>query len=702
VETSIVTYALILILPLAAFIIQMLVGRRLPRGGDWVVLTAIFAAFVLSFGVFWRALSGGAFANGPWTWTFRDWLRTPTPQASWTLPMGILVDNVTAMMLVVVTGCSALIFLFSTGYMAGHPRYSRFFGYLALFAFSMLVLVLADNLLALYVGWELVGVSSYLLIGFLHDRALVPPDISPGSASKKAFITTRIGDVGFFLGILAVFAVTGQLGYGNVFQSIGDGAFMGRPWLLTLVGLLLFCGAIGKSAQFPLHVWLPDAMAGPTPVSALIHAATMVAAGVYMVGRLYPIFTPDALVVIAYVGAITAFFAATIAVVMTDVKRVLAYSTISQLGYMMFGLGVGAYGAGLFHLMTHAFFKALLFLASGSVIHAMEHGLGRVGRHWNPDTGEDDPQDMRNMGGLRHAMPITFATMGVATLAICGVPFTSGFLSKDMILGGAVAFGFIEHPQHFLIPLLGLAAAALTAFYMFRLMFMTFFGEFRKEREVEHGLRESPASMTVPLVVLAIFSVWIWYTFDPSAAFREVWTAEFIVKPLPATGTLADVASNEAFAHAAHTAHIPAMLLSLLAAGAGILLAWRKYRRGTISLEAWRTSDSRLYRVLANKYYVDEAYEHTAVAATLVVSRAAAWFDKVIIDGLVNAVARLQVGISWLAGRADKFGVDGAVNLLADAVRAMGNGVRQVQTGRIQNYIVFAMMGIIILFLIIR
>ena len=700
-ETSIATYALILLLPLAGFVVQMFVGKRLPRGGDWLVLTAIAVPLVLSLGVFFRALGGGAFTEGPFVWNVSDWLRTASlAPTGWTLAVGIQVDNVTAMMLVVVAGCSSLIFLFSTGYMAGHPRYSRFFGYLSLFAFSMLLLVLGNNLLVLYVGWELVGLSSYLLIGFLFEERVVPPDINPSAASKKAFIVNRVGDVGFFLGILTIFLVTGKLGYAEVFASVSGGAFGQNTWLLTLAGILLFCGAIGKSAQFPLHVWLPDAMAGPTPVSALIHAATMVAAGVYMVGRLFPLFTPDALLVIAYVGAITAFFAASIALVMTDIKRVLAYSTVSQLGYMIFGLGVGAYSAGLFHLMTHAFFKALLFLASGSVIHATHHALHHAHLEWNPDTGENDAQDMRNMGGLWKAMPVTFVTMAMATLAISGVPFTSGFLSKDMILGGAYAFGFIQHPQHFLIPLLGFLAAGMTAFYMFRLLFMTFLGKPAKGEEFGHHAHESPWNMTVPLVGLAAFTLWFWYNLDPTTLVGYGWVGRFLAKPATLVGS--SEASEMVLSHATHEAHLPGMLLSLLFAGGGIALAWWKHTNGTVSLEAWRLSGSRLYRLLANKYYVDEFYQETVIVLTMTVSRISGWFDAVIIDGIVNGAASVQVAFSWVSGKIDKFGVDGLVNLLADFVRTTGDEVRQMQTGRIQNYLVFAVMGVIVLFLVIR
>ena len=387
---------LIPILPLAAFAVQAFFGRRLPRGGDWVPLAAIGLALILSLRLFAQSISAydphWQLPLDPWVWLDLNVTR---------ISVGLLVDNITVIMLVVVTLVSGLVHLYSVGYMHGDPRYSRFFGFLAIFSFSMLGLVLVDNFLLLYVFWELVGLSSYLLIGFWYEKP------SAASACKKAFLVNRVGDLGFFVGIMIVFWHLGVFDYDSVYEGVAEGKLGG--WWLTAAGLCLFCGAIGKSAQFPLHVWLPDAMEGPTPVSALIHAATMVAAGVYMVTRMFPILTPDALVVIAYIGAITAILGATIAVAQYDIKRVLAYSTISQLGYMIMGLGVGAYVAGFFHLMTHAAFKACLFLGSGSVIHAMHH----VYHH-----SDKDPQDMRNMGGLKAKMPMTFLTFLLATVAL--------------------------------------------------------------------------------------------------------------------------------------------------------------------------------------------------------------------------------------------------------------------------------------------
>ncbi|MDP6124161.1 MAG: NADH-quinone oxidoreductase subunit L [Candidatus Latescibacteria bacterium] len=674
---QVTTYLTILLLPLAAFLIQMFFGRRLPRGGDWISIAAVGVAFLLSLSVFFKVVLAG---DPGWSvgWRVDRWL----PLAGGTtFGAGILVDNLTSMMLVVVTLVSLLVHLFSVGYMAGDRDYSRFFGYLSVFSFSMLLLVLSDNLISLFAGWELVGLSSYLLIGFWLDTPMVSPDIVPAEACKKAFIVNRVGDLGFLIGILIIYSVTNQTKYGKVFEAVGLGELSGT--LLTVAGLCLFMGAIGKSAQFPLHVWLPDAMAGPTPVSALIHAATMVAAGVYMVGRLFPVMSPDALTVIAYVGGLTAIFAASIAVTMTDIKRVLAYSTASQLGYMVMGLGVGTFGAGLFHLMTHAWFKACLFLASGSVIHAMHHAL-----HHAHD--ESDPQDMRHMGGLKDRMPWTFRAMMLATLAISGVPFTSGFLSKDAILAGTLGFSW-EHPTHFLLPLFGFAAAALTAFYMFRLMFMTFFGEFKKGSEIKEHVHESPAVMTVPLIVLSSISLWIFYNWNPFSA--EGWFLHLIT--VPTVGTMTNLVSS----HGPGWLHYAALGLSLAVASAGIGLAWTKYKNGSISLEAWAAKDSGFYRLLANKYYIDEFYSKTAIRATLALSRIVAAFDKHVVDGVVNGVGVLTRAVSWLDGKFDNLVVDGLVNLTGTVVISVGDKVRQVQTGRIQQYVLVSVLGLVILVL---
>ncbi|MBD3162088.1 MAG: NADH-quinone oxidoreductase subunit L [Candidatus Eisenbacteria bacterium] len=678
---------LILLLPLAGFAIQMFFGTRLPRKGDWLSTGLIGISLVLGIVMFIRTL--GVFDAGYARQVHWPWIDI----GGFRVGMGILFDNLTAVMLMVVGIVSFLVHLFSIGYLHGDVRYSRYFGYLGIFSFSMLGLVLCDNLLALYVFWELVGLSSYLLIGHWFEKK------SASDAAKKAFLTTRIGDVGMFIGIMILYAKLGTFRFDEIFAAVADGEIGGS--LLTWAGVGLFCGAIGKSAQFPLHVWLPDAMEGPTPVSALIHAATMVAAGVYMVGRLFLLFTPEALLVIAYIGLITAVMAASIAIVQTDIKKALAYSTISQLGYMITALGVGGYTAGLFHLMTHAFFKALLFLGSGSVIHAVHS------------------QEMPDMGGLRKKMPVTFWTFLVATLAISGVPGLSGFFSKDMILGASLAFG-MEHSSHLIIFLLLLVTAGVTAFYMFRVVFLTFLGRPRDEERYAHA-HESPAVMTIPLTVLAVLAV--------GSAWGG-WFQALVVKPelgqyrtaavAPAVpggehgeahagehheavhdettipdalhadpeGHETHVAGGDHADHgAAHRAHQIAMITSILAAGLGILLAWLFYGRRLFSAETVRRRLAAVHLLLSKKYYFDEIYAVGVVGTTLWVSRAARAFDTHVVDGAVNGTAWRARGFSWFIGLFDNTVIDGMVNGVAGTVTAWGRQFRRIQTGKIQNYL---------------
>src|SRR5215470_7808293 len=455
-------------LPLAGALVNLAIGRRLGRRAHWVAVPAIGFAFVMALLAFLRVWRGEETFTGP----LFDWIVAGTFRA----PVTLQLDQLSAVMLLVVTGVGFLIHVYSIGYMLEDPDYPRFFTYLNLFVFSMVMLVLAGNFLLLYVFWEAVGLCSYLLIGFWYTRE------SAANAGKKAFIVNRVGDCGFALGIMLLWTTLGTLEYGDVFAKAPTLAI----GTATAISLLLFLGACGKSAQLPLHVWLPDAMEGPTPVSALIHAATMVTAGVYLVARAHALFERSgvALDVVAWVGVLTAVFAATIGLVQTDIKRVLAYSTVSQLGYMFIGVGVGAYAAGVFHLVTHAFFKALLFLGAGSVIHAL--------------SGE---QDLRKMGGLARKLPWTRNTMLIATLAISGIPPFSGFFSKDEILTGA------WNGHHYAIFALGLIGAGLTAFYMWRLVFLTFFGASRVDHEVAHHVHESPAVMTLPLGVLALLTI---------------------------------------------------------------------------------------------------------------------------------------------------------------------------------------------------
>src|SRR6202790_690387 len=471
--------------PLAGAALMLCIGRRLPNSAVNVACVgSVFLSMCFAFGAIWPLIARPV-AERVVSFTLFDWVPAGAMHTiagrllNFNVPWGSLMDPLTAVMLLVVTGVGFLIHVYSTGYMAHEGGYYRFFGYLNLFMFSMLTLVLANNLLLLFVGWEGVGLCSYLLIGFYFLRK------SASDAGKKAFIVNRIGDAGFVLGLLLLLNAIGTLRFTEIGPAIEAGGFTVGNGVMTAIALLLFVGATGKSAQIPLYLWLPDAMEGPTPVSALIHAATMVTAGVYMITRMNVVFqlAPVALAAVATVGAVTAIYAASMGLVQHDIKRVLAYSTVSQLGYMFLALGVGAFTAGIFHLMTHAFFKALLFLGSGSVIHAMG--------------GE---QDMRKMGALWGKIPITARTFLVATIAISGIPPLAGFVSKDAIL----AASFNARP---LLWAVGFVTAAMTAFYMFRLVFMTFFGESRVPHAVEHHIHESPRSMTVPLMILALLSV---------------------------------------------------------------------------------------------------------------------------------------------------------------------------------------------------
>ena len=725
--------SLILLCPLAAFAVFGLLGlanRRFPRQ-DYLSTAAMLIALACSFLLLREVV--------------------PTPEAhtvNWislgdvTFSMGFYLDSVTVIMLIVVTLVSSLVHIFSIGYMHGDPRYPRFFAYLSLFSFSMLFLVVSDNLLGIYIGWELVGLCSYLLIGFWFEKD------SAANACKKAFLTTRVGDVGMFIGMMMLFKQFKTLSlYGDgIFTRITNPEYFtadpaGIVWL-SIAGVLIFCGAIGKSAQMPLHTWLPDAMEGPTPVSALIHAATMVAAGVYLTARMFPILTETSSLVIAYVGGITALVAATIAIVRFDIKRVLAYSTISQLGYMMLAIGVGSYVAGLFHLTTHAFFKALLFLGSGSVIHAFHamHAHGHDDEHAHEHSedaetghvlGSEIPpdQDMRNMGGLRHKMPITFITMLIATLSISGVPFIfSGFWSKDAILAGvlgrAMEWGSVHH---YILFIMALSAAGITAFYMFRLIFMTFFGEPRNQ-EMHDMAHESPKSMTVPLIVLAILSF---------PVVNTLWFNKDYVKPPPQPhlhapqhaylapddtktggqsvvlslfGVSEAVAAEEEGGHDTHAddghhgpAHMIAMVLSIIVAGLGIFLSWLFYHRRTLSAESVATTFRPIYNLFWHKYYFDEFYDGVLVALTVWKSRLFAQFDGSVVDGIVNGVGTVTRDIlAAFVGFFDNRVVDGLVNRVAQVTWAVGGRIRRIQTGAIQTYLFVVLAGIVLLILIFR
>ena len=724
--------SLILLCPLAAFAIFGLLGlanKRFSRQ-DYLSTAAMLIALACSFLLLREVVPD------PESHTV-NWISL----GGVTFSMGFYLDSVTVIMLIVVTLVSSLVHIFSMGYMHGDPRYPRFFAYLSLFSFSMLFLVVSDNLLGIYIGWELVGLCSYLLIGFWFEKN------SAADACKKAFLTTRVGDVGMFIGMMMLFTKFQTLslyGEGGIFALATVQLNTGDMVWLSIAGVLIFCGAIGKSAQMPLHTWLPDAMEGPTPVSALIHAATMVAAGVYLTARMFPILTETSSLVIAYVGGITAIVAATIAIVRFDIKRVLAYSTISQLGYMMLAIGTGSYVAGLFHLTTHAFFKALLFLGSGSVIHAFhamrthahddehEHGEDHSSEHV---LGSEIPpdQDMRNMGGLRHKMPITFITMLIATLSISGVPFIfSGFWSKDAILGGvlerAMAWNSIHH---YLLFGMALLAAGITAFYMFRLIFMTFFGEPRNQ-EMHNIAHESPMSMTVPLLILAVLSL---------PVVNTLWFNKDYVKPPPQPhlhapqhaylspdsktggkgytvslfGVSEAVAAEEEGGHETdgtpaddgHHGHSPAhtiaMVLSICVAGLGIFLSWLFYHRRSLSAASVATTFRPIYNLFWHKYYFDEFYDGVLVALTVWQARLFAQFDGTVVDGIVNGVGFVTRDLlAAFTGAFDNRVVDGIVNRVAQVTWAVGGRIRRIQTGAIQTYLFVVLAGVVLLILIFR
>ncbi len=711
--TPLATLWLIPFLPLLGAIVNGLFGRALQqrygkRPVAWIACGVVFAAFLLSVHAYFRLLRTEPRLLGQTLWT---WFEIGALHVDF----AFMVDPLTAVMILVVTGVGFLIHVYSTGYMAHDAGHYRYFAYLNLFIFAMLTLVMGDNLLMLFIGWEGVGLCSYLLIGFWFT------DLQKAQAGMKAFIVNRVGDFGFIIGGFALFWALQRHGVATlnfselrqVVAVLAQDRIFGVD-LVTFVTLCFFVGATGKSAQIPLYVWLPDAMAGPTPVSALIHAATMVTAGVYMIGRLSFLYSlaPTTLHVVAAVGAATALFAASIGLVQNDIKKVLAYSTVSQLGYMFLGMGVAAYGAGIFHLMTHAFFKACLFLGSGSVIHAMH-----------------EEQDIRKMGGLRQWMPRTHWTFLISTLAIAGVPPLAGFFSKDEILWKAWSQG---SPALWAAGALG---AGMTAFYMFRLVFLTFYGTCRADHETQHHLHESPQSMTLPLVVLAVLACVGGWVGIP-AALRGGNQFEHFLAPVfappsgvvaghagaPAAGSHATTApavssyaaaehapASAASSHAdskAHGAHDPLeyllMALSVAIAAAGIALAYRMYLADPTLPGRLAAQARGVYQLLYNKYWVDEFYAATIIAGTRHASRILALFDSYVVDGIVNGTGYLTRGVSWIGGTIDRYIVDGLVNGVAAVIRLGGGGVSRLQTGVIQNYVLAVFGGVIALIVIMR
>ncbi|HYS71724.1 MAG TPA: NADH-quinone oxidoreductase subunit L [Thermoplasmata archaeon] len=681
---------LIIVLPLLGFLISGLLGRYLGRHVGWVAVGTIGAAFGIALFLLVQVLQGGAIGAqpGPIPATAAGFEWVPNVR------FDLLIDNLSAFMLALVSLLSTLIALYSIGYMAEEEGKPRYFAEICLFVAGMLGTVSADNFLQLLVFWEIMGLCSYLLIGFWYHK----PEAA--SAAKKAFLVTRIGDVLFLFGVVAIYIVFGSMKFTDI--QAGIAAKIGTPTfdvrMMTVIPLLLFGGAVGKSAQFPLHLWLPDAMEGPTPVSALIHAATMVKAGVYLVARSFIFLVPvdpatglvipgavpwNAILVIGVIGGFTAFFAATMAVANYDIKRVLAFSTISQLAYMFLGLAAGAwlmasagpeetggYSAALFHLTNHAFFKALLFLAAGSVIHAV---------HTN---------DMREMGGLRKHMPITALTMLLGCLALSGIPPFSGFWSKDEILGVTFAMGATQSLFYALYAL-GILTAFLTAFYTFRLWFLTFSGTFRGHHE-EH-LHESPGVMTGPLAFLAVFTIGsgLFAFLVPGGwsnlIFYHVPLAE---SPLAGFTRMPDVALAG---------------LSVAVALGGLGLAFLVYYRRTIPAERFTRgpAGARIDRLLLNRYGMDAAYNKLAQYGVMGVAGAVDWFDRHVIDGAVNGAARAVVTLGNLSDRFDRTVIDGAVNAFSLSTVRSSLTLRQRQTGRVQNYAAVVVLGLSLVILVV-
>jgi NADH-quinone oxidoreductase subunit L len=667
--------------PAVGFVINGLFGKRMPKTAVAVIACgAVLLAFIFAVGAVVQ-LTHLDPEHRSHTVKVYEWINAGATHTSagevarFTIDWAFLLDPLSAIMVLVVTGIGFLIHVYSTGYMHDEDGFYRFFAYLNLFMFSMLTLILGSNYVMMFIGWEGVGLCSYLLIGYYFLKK------SAGDAAKKAFVVNRVGDWGLSIGIFLIFYNFGSLEFTKVGEVVREGAANGLytvgSTMFVTIAIALFIGATGKSAQIPLFVWLPDAMEGPTPVSALIHAATMVTAGVYMVARSNWIFqlAPQAMGVVAVIGALTALFAASIAIVQNDIKRVLAYSTVSQLGYMFLALGVGAFSAGVFHLMTHAFFKALLFLGSGSVIHAMHH-----------------EQDMRKMGALRKKIPITFATMAIGTLAIAGVPGLAGFFSKDEILWQA----FSSPHGHILLWIIGVTVAGMTAFYMFRMLFMTFYGESHVDHHTEHHIHESPKSMTIPLMVLAAGSVVAgWVGIPPwlhGSNIIEHWL-EPVFEPIPIAVTAAAARTT----HFSEGVEAGMAAVSVAIALVGIYIAFSTYYRKSDRADRVSAQFKGLYTALSNKWYVDEIYDGLFVNRAKDLGTSLWKFDGAVVDGVVNGAASTTVQSALGSGWWDRWIVDGLVRFVGGFLRTFSSLLRLIQTGYAQNYALMMILGVMIL-----
>jgi NADH-quinone oxidoreductase subunit L len=722
-EYTVGSIAPIFLAPVLAFVINAFFGRKLPRQGDWLATLSIFISFIFSARIFGDFVFG-KFATDFFIHKTFTWFDLSYGANIWKVDMGIYLDNMAAIMLLMVSGVAFLIHLFSTWYMDHDEKHGRFFTFLPLFTSAMLGMVLSDNLFSLFIFWEIMGFCSYSLIGIYVKKE------KAGDASLKAFMTTRVGDVFLLLGIVAIWMVIGSVTYVDIYAAIAEGKFAGQSVigisLATFAALCIFLGAMGKSAQFPLHVWLPDAMMGPTPGSALIHAATMVTAGVWISLRMYPLMVlGDITWFIAVVGAITAFGAATIALVQTDIKAVLAFSTLSQLGYMMIGVGVGSYNAAFMHVITHAVFKACLFLSAGSVIHTVHE------------------QEMPKMGGLRKYLPYTHFAMMCCTLAIAGIPFFSGFVSKDRILGDALYFGFMagQNPLMAIVPILGFAGAGLTAFYMFRMMFLTFYGENRMNHHDSHGddhghhddhhhghdIHHEHLSVrqNVPLLILSVFTLGFWFAgtltgqsfgkvFGAKTEWfkilveapkvekfinspREPWTSTDTTpaKQLPVAVYDAHSDSQTGYAgpnpdtHKIHSAHTIGAILSIIIAFAGVFLAFLMYIKKSVKPLA--ETFPRYTETLKNRYYFDNLYVDVIIKKGLLgLNRALSMFDmgfydRYAVDGWATVNRWAFKASKWFDNVVvDAIGVDGT----GVAVNLFNLVLRIIQSGKIQFYFI--------------
>lgn len=666
-------------LPILAAGISALAKQRQRALSATLAIGSMSVSFLLALCAFAHALlrpigTGPEVFNFPWMQFGSDWVK-----------LGWILDPLTAVMLVMVTFVGLLIFIYSTGYMAHDKNFTRFFCFLSLFAGAMLGVLISNSLLLLFMCWELVGLTSYLLIGFWYHKP------SAAAAAKKAFITTRVGDVVFLLGILWLYTQSGTL----LFYDNGAGcmeasaltAMVAHSTIFGLtitnaIGLLIFCGAVGKSGQLPLHVWLPDAMEGPTPVSALIHAATMVAAGVFLIARVYPLMSASgehstALTVVTWVGACTALFAASIAVAQDDIKRILAYSTVSQLGYMMLGLGVGGVAIGMFHLITHAFFKALLFMGAGSVIH-----------------GCHEEQDIRHMGNIRKYMPATFAAYAMGMLALCGFPLFSGFWSKDGILHAAHGWSVSHLPFY-----MGMAGALLTAFYMTRQVAEVFFGELRLKAEAHghegHGVaepHESPASMTMPLIILAVFAVGLGFVGTPVWP----WFQSFL------TGASTRFEFGGLFEAGAGAVMFGSTAIVFLGLTAGWMLYGRQPRETAEAPDPLEAFQPKIFHVLSRKYFIDELYENTFIRLHALSATFCDWLDRWVVNGVVQIISYGVLAISWTSKAFDSGVINTGFDGSCKSIRQGGRLFSLLQNGSIQSYlrIIGVALAVFVLFLI--